>query len=727
MLRLLSIVTVIALVGISTWLSPARAQFGSGEMMVEASLVSERTSIAPGETFYIGLKQDIAEGWHTYWRNPGDSGEPTRLVLDLPEGWQVGELIWPAPNAYPLGPLTNYGYSNEIVLPIALTAPVDMSAGSITITGHTTLSGQATWLVCEDICIPEEADVSLSLNVGSSQVDVSGAAAIEAALSGAPIALGDEAGAGVEKSETGLTFTFSGEVFESIHDRLEVYPYETGIIDHAAEQVVAMDGDAVRVDVKNGYLTRRGIDTPVSLLVSFYDAAGTRQAYELVAQPDMAVNTLVAGSQSAIEDGVEAEAGAGSSQTGSLASSVGGSEPVGISFAQAALFALIGGLILNLMPCVFPVLSMKALTLVEKRGADRSEARLLGIIFAIGVIGTFLVLGAGLLALRVAGLPGIWGMQLQVPVVVVSLALLMFLIGLNFLGVFELGTSLQNVGSGVRDTGRRGAFLTGVLAVFVAAPCLAPFMTGALAFALAQPPLASLTVFAFLGLGLALPFVIVSFVPGLLGFLPKPGAWMVRFRQLLAFPMFATAIWLVWVLVSQVGSDGVIWGLLAFLAAGFTVWAFSMRGGLARLTAMLGVVLTLGAVLATARLEAVEIGTPSGGDWTSWDPVSIEQAQAEGRPVFVDFTAAWCVTCQVNKLGPLSDSAVKAAFVEADMALFRADFTNQDPVIAAELARHNAPGVPLYLVYPADAGEPEVLPPLLTPSIVIQSVERAVN
>jgi len=332
-----------------------------------------------------------------------------------------------------------------------------------------------------------------------------------------------------------------------------------------------------------------------------------------------------------------------------------------------------------------------------------------------------------LLILRVAGLPDLWGVQLQVPGVVAGLALLMFLIGLNFLGVFELGTSLQTVGSGVRDTGRRGAVLTGVLAVFVAAPCLAPFMTGALAFALSQPVFASLTVFAFLGVGLAAPFVVVSFFPALLAFLPKPGPWMVRFRQLLAFPMFATAIWLIWVLVAQVGASGVIWVLAAFLAAGFAAWAFSMRGALARVTAIAGAILAVGAVLAAARLEPVEIGGPTGGAWASWSHEAVEEARAAGQPVFVDFTAAWCVTCQVNKLGALSEGQVKAAFANHEVALLRADFTNRDSVIAAELARHGAPGVPLYLVYPAGGGAPEVLPPLLTGSLVIQAVNRAVE
>jgi len=692
-------------------LAPAQAQFASAEPMVDASLVADLQSVAPGETVHVALLQDITPGWHTYWRNPGDSGEATQIVFNLPDGWRAGEIIWPAPKAYPIGPLTNYGYSNQVSLPVPLEVPADAAAGPVTI------AARATWLVCEDICIPEDADLQITLNVGPPQIDRSGAALIQTAFDLAPMAAPNSFAAGLAQGEDGLVLTLTGEAFAGGSGQirnLAFFPHQSGIIDHAGEQTVTYGDGEVRLDVPAGYLTRGGVSEAAVGVVVYETRAGgdwSQTALEFTAQAGVSANTLQAGAGFDLPN-VDATPAAA---------------PLGIGFFQAALFALIGGLILNLMPCVFPVLSMKALTIVEKRGAERGEARLLGLLFAVGVIGTFVALGGLLLGLRVAGLPDLWGVQLQVPAVVISLALLMFLIGLNFLGVFEVGASLQNVGSRVKDNGRRGAVLTGVLAVFVAAPCLAPFMTGALAFALAQPPIASLSIFAFLGVGLALPFVLVSFFPNLLGFLPKPGAWMVRFRQALAFPMFATAIWLVWVLVSQVGPNGVIWALTAFLVAGFTVWAFSLRGAAARATAGIGLLLTVGVVISTARLEPVEIGTPAGGAWAAWSPEAIAEARAQGRPVFVDFTAAWCVTCQVNKLGALSEGPVKAVFAEQNVALFRADFTNRDAVIAEELARHGAPGVPLYLVYPADGGAPDVLPPLLTGSIVIQAINRAVN
>lgn len=690
--------------------APAVAQFGSTEPMVDAALVSDRTSVAPGDTFHLALHQQITPGWHTYWRNPGDSGEPTRLELSLPDGWRTGEMIWPAPHSYDLGPLTNYGYSAEVTLPVPVTAPDNAAEGPLTINAF------ATWLVCEDICIPEEAELTLTLDVGASTVDRAGQALINQALEQAPDRAPDMR-AGLEGDSDGLVLTLSDPRFDgaSLSD-VTFYPHDSGVIDHAADQSVTHEGENLRLDVAAGYLSRNGVDQARTGVLVYTARRGnewSEEAVEFTAREGLRVNELAASSSSV----------AGDSGEGALRAP----EPQSIGFLQAAGLALLGGLILNLMPCVFPVLSMKALTLVEKRGAERGEARALGLVFAAGVVGTFLVLGGLLLVLRVAGLPALWGMQLQAPLVVAGLATLMFLIGLNFLGVFEIGTSLQSVGSGVKDSGRRGAFLTGVLAVFVAAPCLAPFMTGALAFALTQPALASLTIFVFLGVGLAFPFVLVSFVPGLLNLLPRPGAWMTRFREILAFPMFATAIWLVWVLSAQLGSEGVLWLMLALLASSFTVWALRLGGPMGRITVLAGVLLTLGALSVTARLEPVTRTVSGQSEWAQWSESAVAEAQAAGRPVFVDFTAAWCVSCQVNKLGTLSDSRVRDLFAQQDVALFRADFTNRDPVIADALARHGAAGVPLYLVYPPESGDPEVLPPLLTSGIVIRAVNDAVN
>ena len=693
-------------------------EFSPDGPWVHPRLAADRASVAPGETFHIALHQDIAPGWHTYWRNPGDSGLPTELDLTLPEGWSVGEMIWPAPGAYPLGPLTNYGYSNAVTLPVPVTVPADAQPGRLEIPAY------ASWLVCEDICVPEDAQLTLTIEIGESRPDRTGAALIAAAFDAAPEPAG-AVQAGLERGPDSLILTLAGGPLGGGADavaNLAFFPFNPSVIDHAAAQRVALDDGEARIDLRPGRLTRQAVTEAYGGVITFerQDGGETRRmAYTIEAEPGAQVSGLAAAAAPATTASATPDAPSATGSSGA---------PGGISFLQAALFALVGGLILNLMPCVFPVLSMKALTLVEKRGIERAEGRLLGLIFGAGVILTFLALGAVFLAVRAAGGEASWGMQLQSPGVVAGLALLMFLIGLNFLGVFEIGTSLQSVGSGVRDSGRRGAFFTGVLAVFVAAPCIAPFMAGALAYALTQPPHVALAVFGFLGIGLALPFVIVAFYPGLLSFLPRPGAWMIRLRQALAFPMFGAAIWLVWVLAAQTGPNGVLWALIMLLAAGFAAWAFSMRGAAARITALCAAVLTAG-LLYNAALQPAVSAAPSSADalWADWSPEAVEAARSEGRPVFVDFTAAWCVTCQVNKVGALSERQVLESFAAHDVALFRADFTNRDRRIADTLAEHGAAGVPLYLMYPAGGGSPDILPPLLTGSIVTRAVDRAVN
>ncbi|GGE50033.1 thio:disulfide interchange protein [Marinicauda pacifica] len=683
----------------------AQAQWDNADPMVDASLVSERETVAPGETFHIALHQDITPGWHTYWQNPGDSGEPTRLSLTLPEGWQAGELIWPAPATYALGPLTNYGYADEVTLPVPVTVPESATPGPVTI------EAEATWLVCEEICIPEDAELALTLTVGDSVSDRAGARLIDTALERAPVAAPQDVSAGLVRAGDRLQLSVAGGPFaagESGVRNVYFFPHEGGLIEHSADQEAIFAPSGLALRLAPGFLAGDPVDEvhPGVLTAEFRENGRWQlRAYTIAPEPGLQVVELAAA------------AGTEAGRTGPTA-------PPGISLWQAVLFALLGGLILNLMPCVFPILSMKALHLVQKRDSDPAQARMLGLIFGAGVISTFVALGAALVVARAAGMPDLWGFQLQVPGVVAGLVLLMFLIGLNFLGAFEVGTSLQGVGGEVNPNTRAGSFLTGVLAVFVAAPCLAPFMAGALAFAIAQPPAIALVVFACLGIGLALPFVAVSFSPGLLARLPRPGPWMVRFKQVLAFPMFAVAIWLIWVLTLQTGATGMVWMLVALLATGFAIWAWQAGGSLGRVSGVLGVALVAGALVMTARLEPGAQAS-SQTDFEVWSPERVAQLQSEGRPVFVDFTAAWCVTCQVNKLGTLSDRDVREAFDTAGMALLRADFTNRDPVIAAALETHGSAGVPMYLVYPRSGGEPQKLPPLLTEDTVLRAIRAA--
>ncbi|WP_019959865.1 protein-disulfide reductase DsbD family protein [Woodsholea maritima] len=679
---------------------------------VEARLISDVTRARPGDEIQIALHQRIEPGWHTYWINPGDSGEPTRQSLDLPEGYHVSDWVWPTPKAYDLGPLTNYGYSDEVVLSQTLTIPMDAPLGPITITG------KAYWLVCEEICIPEQSDVSLSLLIDETRVASPDADLIIRFLDKTPQAL---------TAPTTMSWR-AGKIILSVADpaladdnaravETVFFPYEAGIITHDAAQGVGVSEQGLQLHLQPGWKVSGALDQAYGgvLIQSFAD--GSRKAYALSPTLGDALPLL---------DGIAttAEVESTSPETSVQWVKSQDQNAAGLTLLQAAFFALLGGLILNLMPCVFPILSMKALNLLHKGHAERSEARTLGLLFGAGVITTFLVLGAGLLGLRAMGLPGLWGFQLQIPVVVAALSVLIFLIGLNFLGFFEIGTSLQGVGQSQSGSGRGGSFLTGVLAVFVAAPCVAPIMTGALVYALTQPIWASLIIFLFLGVGLALPFVIVSFVPQLLAALPKPGAWMVVLRQALAFPMFATAIWLAWVLSVQTGASGTLLILALFLGAALMIWLFRFKGVVARVLAVLALLGLIAGIGLTSRLEPATT-SPIEEGYQAWSPEKVSDLRAEGRAVFIDFTAAWCVNCQVNKLTVLSTDAVKTAFAEANVALLRADFTNQDPQIAAALEQYGAAGVPLYVIYPADGGEAEILPALLTQDLVLAAIERA--
>lgn len=380
-----------------------------------------------------------------------------------------------------------------------------------------------------------------------------------------------------------------------------------------------------------------------------------------------------------------------------------------------------GGLILNVMPCVFPVLSIKALSLAG--GAQAGTARRHGLLFLAGVMTTFLLLAAGLLALQAAGAAVGWGFQLQEPVVIGALALLFFVIGLNLVGAFEIGGAAQNVGASLAGRGGdAGAFFTGALAVVAATPCTAPFMAGALGWAATQPPAASLAVFAGLGLGFAAPFTALSFAPGLHRRLPKPGPWMETFRQALAFPMFGAAVWLVWVHAVQTGADGVMALLAVFVAAAFAVW--TLRAGtnwrVAGLAVLVGV-----AALAWRPLTTVVAAAPvaaQGETAEAWSPARVAELTAAGQPVFVNFTAAWCVSCKANEAIALSRPAVRKAFADAGVVYLKGDWTARDSVIARELAAHGRTGVPLYLYYAPGTAAPVALPQLLSERLLIETV-----
>ena len=690
------------------FVAPAAAQpVDTGHL--EAELVAQARGIAPGQTIHVALRQKIDDGWHTYWRNAGDSGEATRIEWTLPPGWTAGEFVWPTPHRLPVGPLVNYGYEGEVLLPMALTAPADAQPGATA-----TLKGKAYFLVCEEICIPEEAELQLALPVvaAPAPADPKWGAVIGKALAAAPKPAGLTAA--FEKRGPLLALAVTGAPLKGA-DVAEAYffPFASTVIDHAKPQPIERGPEGLTLTITPGY--------------DFQSGAGPQTLAGVLSLGDRAYE-------------VTAAAGplpAGASGLGPPPVKVTGAAGGGLGLPMAALFALLGGLVLNLMPCVFPILAMKAASLAG-HAHEQAAARRQGLAFGAGVLVTFLALAGVLIALQAAGSAVGWGFQLQSPPVVAGLALLMLAVALNLSGVFEVGGSLQGAGAGLASRrGLTGAFFTGVLAVVVAAPCTAPFMAPALGWGLTQPPATGLAVFLALGIGFALPFVAVSFAPALLARLPKPGPWMDVFRKALAFPMYGAAAWLVWVLAQQVDAAGLARILAAGVVLAAALWlagraqrgrlagrGSAVQGGLAAAFVILAAAIALWEDYAPAPAPGVASASAA-VPYEAYSPERLAALRAEGRPVFVNFTAAWCVSCQVNERVALSSPKVAKAMADAGVAYLKADWTRKDAAIAAELARHGRAGVPLYLVYGAGGGDGVILPNILTEGVVVRALETA--
>ena len=685
---------------------PAQSQpnWASGDMITETELVSDMQVVTPGQNFHVALHQIMPEGWHTYWRNPGDAGLPARIVWELPDGVSAGEIIWPAPHALPLGPIMDYGYEDEVFFPVPFQVSEDFSGSNLSI------RADVSWLVCEDICIPEEGVFELTLAVGSeSQEHPDNVWNIRAALDAEP-KLDAEAGATLDLSGENLVLSVSGGQLlapDMEWRNLTFFPFDQGLIKHAAPQMV-MSGEMAEIllVLSPGYLLEHGVTKNYGGVLNF--------------------DREVAGGWVASTLAIEAVPGDGSVNIPNSLRGMDGVEAGSVSLVMLLLLALGGGLILNLMPCVFPVLSIKILKVVEVAHEHPNRVRRHGLYFLIGVVLSFVFLAGLLVLLREFGLPLGWGFQLQVPIVVAALALLLFAIGLNLLGLFEIGTSIQGVGGSLAaQKGGRGAFFTGILAVVVAAPCVGPLAAGALGVALTQPASVVLLVSAAMGLGLALPFLTLSVFPSLLRFVPKPGAWMDIFKQALAFPMFASALWMVWVLSVQSGSQGVLFIGISLLAFSMAIWALRLKSVVWLLIAVTAFIISALSLVMIARLPAAaSTQTLSQGE-EAWSEERVAALRASGQPVFIDVTAAWCVTCQINKLTVLDTEIVRDAFEAYDVVHLKADWTNRNDEIADLIARHGAAGVPLYLLFPANGDAARILPSMLTQGGVIEALADA--
>ncbi|NIP81848.1 MAG: thiol:disulfide interchange protein, partial [Gemmatimonadetes bacterium] len=681
-------------------------------------------AVRPGEPFTVGLHITLDDGWHTYWKNAGDAGNGVFMDWELPDGFAVDSLRYPVPKRIPYPPLMNYGYEDEVVMLATVTPPADAGAGPVT------LAAEADFLVCADVCIPAHTRVSLDLPVRDGEPARSDAAPlIDRFRDRLPVESGDWE---LRAARTGSGFVLAARPPEGWDGALGgayFFPESPVVLSHTAEQPAgtAADGELRLRLTPSEYLEEEPEELRGILALpegAAFDAAGHR-GLEVVVPVQRGDVAWTAESVTPLT-APQTPAGAGSGAGGA-----------GLSLLVALLFAFVGGLILNLMPCVFPILSLKALGFAS-RGGDRAGMRRDGLAFGAGVVLTFLLVAGVLIAVRAGGAEVGWGYQLQSPTIVALLAALMFGIGLWLAGVVELGASLTRLG-GFGD-GDRSSFLTGVLATVVATPCTAPFMGAAIGAALVRPAVEALAIFAGLGLGMAAPYVLLSFWPALARRLPRPGRWMETFKQVLAFPMFAVAVWLVWVFGLQVGVGGaarLLFGLLLLAVAAWLVgrWPATTASARVRLTtrslAALAVVL---AVLATgAAIRAAEpppMGAEASGTALEWETFSEEAVAAHrqaGRPVFVDFTAAWCISCQVNERVALDTRAVREAFRRHDVALLKADWdwTRRDPAITRALESFGRVGVPLYVLYPADpAAEPRILPELLTQTLVLDALRE---
>ncbi|HEX7327378.1 MAG TPA: thioredoxin family protein [Casimicrobiaceae bacterium] len=683
---------------------------------VTAELVAARTAFVPGTTAMVALRLAIAPGWHTYWRNPGESGLPTTLDWRPPSGWTAGAIEWPAPRRLPAGPLVNYGYEGETLHLVPIAVPATAEVGS-----NAVVAARADWLVCKETCIPEGADLTLALPVArEASPDPRWAAAIDAARAKLPRPLPAGWTATAEASGSTIALVLRPQDAAADPGSLGFFASEPRWIEPSAPQEVKREADgSLRITLPVSHELAGSFARLDGVLTAARGWPASGGAITAIALDVPVTGTATAGPKPA--------------PAVSNASFASGPATADLSLPFALAFGFLGGLLLNLMPCVFPVLSLKALALAAA-GHDRRASRREGIAFGLGVVVTFAVLGGALAGLRAAGDELGWGFQLQSPAFVAVLAVLFFVLALNLSGVFEFGTLAPSRAAAWSHANRNvNAFATGLLAVAIASPCTAPFMGVALGYALAASVPATLAVFVALGVGMALPYALLAWFPRWRRVLPRPGAWLVHLKQLLAFPLYATVAWLVWVLGAQIGNDGVMRIGITLVLVAFALWAWrnarsSARrawNAIATIGALAGVVVVwplLAGLPASANGAAVRaVASSDSGPWQSWSAARVASLVDEGRPVFVDFTAAWCITCKVNERFVLDDARVRDAFAQNGVALVRADWTRRDPAITEALAGLGRSGVPVYVLY-RKGRAPLLLPAVLRRATILDAL-----
>lgn len=691
--------------------------------MLEVELVAEVTSVQPGQPFWAGVRFKMDPHWHVYWLNPGDSGLAPYLTWALPEGATAGEIQWPYPEAITVEPLTSFGYEGEVLFPVEITPPADLKEGD-----RFGLALEASWLVCKEECIPGDADLRLELPVVSSAPEPDPAWTGLFAKTRERLPLADSGWqAGFVPVDAGWELHllppdwFEGEL-KSIH----FFPYQADVVDASAAQALRREGAAYVLTLERAQFQSGEVEELTGVVVSpqGWRGADSEHAIAITATPGSPDPDFAA---------------AGSTSTGSTGQGGGGPPGGAGTLFMALLFAFLGGMILNLMPCVLPVLSLKIFNFVKHAGESRRVSLNHGLVFTAGVWLSFLVLAGVLIMLRAGGEELGLGFHLQSPVFVLVLSAFLFLFALSLLGVFEIGASLTGVG-GAHQTqqGYSGSFLNGVTATIVATPCTAPFMGAALGFALTQPAMGILAIFSAIGLGMACPYVVLAANPALLRFVPKPGPWMETFKQFMGFLLFATIVWLAWVLGLQTGANGVIALLATLLLLGLGAWVLQrfapvtaaqgkQRAGqlAAALVMIAGLALGWTGVQQSATglpgISEAKAATHGSAAWEPWSEARVAELMAQGKPVFIDFTAAWCLSCQVNKKVALQTPEVLGAFRDQGVTLLMADWTKRDPAITQGLAAYGRNSVPVYVLINAQ-GQTTLLPEILTPAIVLDAL-----
>ncbi len=726
---------------------------------VEVELIAEHRSIQANEPFFLGFRMRTDPGWHVYWKYAGDSGSAPKFSWSVSGDDRADQSLstantpispiihWAYPERIPVGPLLNYGYSGESLF-IAEFPSTTLSVAQAESSTSLEVFVDVEWLVCMEECIPGNAVLQTTLPISSSKPEVNQqwkdlfahtrsrwpVQASEISVSGHFD--NNEYIVSVELPKFALD-AGKAPPLPSAHNELELtfIPDVGDIIENASPQKLHFDGKLHSLTLTRNIISDAPSEQLSGLLISNrgWTTPGLPQALE-VSFPVSGVEATPKKQSNNTFQGIQRAPSETSDQ---------------VSFPMALVLAFLGGLILNIMPCVFPVLSLKLLSFAEEAGRTTRHTLTQGFLFSAGVIGTFLLLAATLILLRNAGHSLGWGFQLQSPVFVLALSFLMTALALNLLGVFEMGASVQRAFGTVKTgEGTAGSIGSGALAVVLATPCTAPFMGSALAYALTVPALSGLTVFAALGVGMALPYFLLCTVPGFLKILPRPGAWMLTFKQLMAFPLFATVIWLLWVLGVQAGPDAIVGALIGLLGLGLGLWCLGiwaaphrryrtrMFGRLAcAACALVGGWLSYSTLMESRPVQSTTSGVYTdtyGQQWEDFSEKHLSELLASKRVVYLDFTAAWCITCQVNKKLVFSSSEVRDFISSNNIALIRADWTNQDPSITEALAKFGRQGVPLNVVFPhSQDSSPDnnftLLPAVLTPNIVLEALRQAVK